>query len=150
MKRIITAFLIVGFASSVACADWLADFRDNYKNKSIDVAVENAMKEGVGPDIIVENGLALENLNPQNLVKALYCAGVSGKEVYEASEKYKISELLVVAGFKKSVEECGDRVTETQPYSPVNRERGPKFPPPGPKPKRPVVSVSTFTVPQPI
>ncbi len=122
MKRIIAAFFIVGFVASFAYADWLSDFKDNYKNKNIDMAVENAMKEGIGPDTIVENGLALENLNPQNLVKALYCAGVTGEEIYNAAQKFDISELIVEAGFKKSVEECGDRVSDTQPYTPGGRQ----------------------------
>ncbi len=91
MKRIVMAILIVGFATSLAYAEWLDNFKDNYKNKNIDIAVENALKEGVNPEIIVENGLGLQNLNPQNLVKALYCAGVSGKDVYEAAVKYNIS-----------------------------------------------------------
>ena len=69
------AILIVGFATSLAYAEWLDNFKDNYKNKNMfDTAVEYALKEEVDPEIIVENGLGLQNLNPQNLVKALYCA----------------------------------------------------------------------------
>lgn len=145
MNRILVAFFIVGFTSTVVCADWLIDFKDNYKNKSIDIAVENAMKEGISPDIIVENGLAFENMNPQNLVKALYCAGVSGKDVYETAEKFNISELIVAAGFKKSVEECGDRVVDTQPYTPGNQGSGRGFGgPPSVPPGKPFASPSTF------
>jgi hypothetical protein len=118
MKRILGALLIVGLASSIAWADWLADFNDTYKNKNIDEAVENALKEGITPDIIVEKAMIFPDINPQNIVKALYCAGVGGQDVYEAAEKSKISEMIVTAGFKKSVEECGDRVVDTQPYTP--------------------------------
>jgi hypothetical protein len=122
MKRIVAALFIIGFTSSLACADWLSDFKDNYLNKNIDIAVENAMKEGIGPDIIAENGLAFESLNPQNLVKALYCAGVTEQEVHGIAEEHSLSELIVMAGYKKSVEECGDRVTDVQPYTPAGQQ----------------------------
>lgn len=145
MKRLITAFCIVGFAATMACADWLANFKDNYQNKSIDAAVEEAMKEGIAPDIIVENALAIETLNPQNLIKALYCAGVGGRDIYLAAEGNQISELVVAAGFKKSVEECGDRVTDVQPYTPGNQGRGRGFGGPPNTPRgRPFASPMAF------
>ncbi len=144
MKRIVAAFLIVGFAASFACADWLSDFQDNYKNKSIDLAVENAMKEGIKPKIIAGQCFAFdEKLNPENLIKALYCAGVKGQEVYSIAQEYKISELVVTAGFKKSVAECGDRVADTQAYTPGAPAGGNNFhPAPTPRPRS--VSPSTF------
>ncbi len=135
MKRIIAAFLIVGFAASVACADWLSDFQENYKNKSIDLAVENALKEGIKPQIIAGQCFAIDQkLNPENLVKALYCAGVSGQEVYNVAQEFNISELIVTVGFEKSVTECGDRVADTQPYTPGgSQEIGSFGPESGPK-----------------
>jgi hypothetical protein len=145
MKRLITAFFIVGFAATIASADWLANFKDTYQNQSIDIAVENAMKEGIGPDIIVENALAIETLNPQNLIKAMYCAGVSGRDIYLAADKFQVSELIVAAGFKKSVEECGDRVTDVQPYTPGNQGRGRGFGGPPNTPRgRPFASPMSF------
>ena len=145
MNRIITAFLIIGLSASVASADWLGDFKGNYQNKNIDIAVENALKEGISPDIIMENALAFENINPQNIIKALYCAGVSGQDIYVAAQKFNISELIVTAGFKKSVEECGDRVADTQPYTPGNQGRGRGFGgPPSTPPGKPFASPSGF------
>jgi hypothetical protein len=126
MKKIIIAVLIVGFTSSLAWAEWLVEFNDNYSNRGIDIAVEEAMKAGITPDAIVENGLALNELNPQNLVKALYCAGAKGQDVVDAAEKYGISELIVAAGFKKSVEECADKIADTQAFTPA-AQRGPAF-----------------------
>ncbi len=126
MKKIFIAALIIGFTYSLAWAEWLVDFNDNYTNRGIDIAVEEAMKDGITPDAIVENGLALSELNPQNLVKALYCAGAKGQDVIDAASKYGISELIVTAGFKKSVEECGDKISDTQAFTPA-AQRGPAF-----------------------
>lgn len=144
MKRILGALLIVGLASSIAWADWLTNFNDTYKNKNIDAAVEDALKEGITPDVIVEKSMAFPDINPQNIVKALYCAGIRGQDVYEAAEKSNISEMIVTAGFKKSVEECGDKVVDTQPYTPGNRGPGRGFGPPRTQPGRPFASTSTF------
>lgn len=144
MKRFLGAFLIVGLASSIACADWLTNFNDTYKNKGIDNAVEDALKEGIDPDVIVEKSMAFPDINPQNIVKALYCAGVGGQDVYEAAEKSNISEMVVTAGFKKSVEECGDRVVDTQPYTPGTTDR-PDFGPTPSPPDRQDVSVDSFS-----
>ncbi len=145
MKKLITAFLIVGLTASIASADWLNDFKDTYQNKNIDLAVENALKEGINPSIIMENSLAFPNINPQNIIKALYCAGVSGQDIYTAAQQFNISELIVTAGFKKSVEECGDRVADVQPYTPGNQGRGRGFGgPPSTPPGRPFASASSF------
>ncbi|KJR97823.1 MAG: hypothetical protein VR65_22660 [Desulfobulbaceae bacterium BRH_c16a] len=126
MKRIAAACLFVLFSVSIACAEWLVDFRDTYVAEGIDKAVENALKDGQSPDLIVENGLDLEGLNPQNLIKALYCAGAKGQDVTEAAEKWDISEVIVTAGFKKSVAECGDQVADAQAYTPAGAQ-GPSF-----------------------
>ena len=125
MKRLATACLLLLFSASIACAEWLVDFRDTYVSEGIDKAVENALKDGTTPDLIVENGLDLEGLNPQNLIKALYCAGARGQDIREAAEKYNISEAIIAAGFKKSVAECADQVADSQAYTPANR--GPSF-----------------------
>ncbi len=104
---------------SVALAEWLVDFRDTYTKQGIDEAVVVAMKEGIVPDAIVENGLQFEGLNPSNLVKALYCAGAQGQDIREAAEKWGISELLITAGYRKSIAECSDAVADAQPFTPV-------------------------------
>lgn len=117
--------MLVLFNASLASAEWLVDFRDTYVAEGIDKAVENALKIGKPPELIVENGLELEGLNPQNLIKALYCAGANGQDIREAAEKYYISEVILAAGYKKSVAECGDQVADSQAYTPA--DRGPSF-----------------------
>jgi surface antigen len=118
MKKFIAALIIVGLSVSVASADWLGEFKKSYQEKNLDIAVEKAYKGGVSPDDITKNSLDIATVNPQNLVKALYCAGVTGQDVYTACQNNNISELILAAGFKKSKEECGDMVTDTQPYTP--------------------------------
>ena len=125
MKRLAAACLLLLFSASIACAEWLVDFRDTYVSEGIDKAVENALKDGKTPDLIVENGIELEGLNPQNLIKALYCAGANGQDIREAAEKYDISETIIAAGYKKSVAECADVVADAQAYTPG--DRGPSF-----------------------
>ena len=143
MKKITIACILVLISISVAFAQWLGDFNDTYVKAGIDKAVENALKGGVNPDLIVENGMKLEGLNPQNLVKALYCAGAKGQDIRAAAEKWNISEVILAAGFKKSIAECND--VDTQAYTPADTY---DTPPPGPPPTPPA-SVSTFSPPPP-
>lgn len=124
MKKIFLAALLVVATVSVAFAEWLVDFKENYSKIGIDKAVVEAMKEGATPDAILQNGLTFEGLNPQNLIKALYCAGAKGDEVKAAADQYEVSEVVLVAGYKKAVEECSDQVVDSQAYTPV---AGPAF-----------------------
>jgi hypothetical protein len=139
MKRITVACVLVLMSVSMAFAEWLGDFRDTYVQAGIDKAVENALKGGANPDLIVENGMKLDGLNPQNLVKALYCAGAKGIDIRAAAEKWNISEVIVAAGFKKSIEECKD--VDAQAYTPVASDT--TFPSPSPPPPPPA-SPSNF------
>jgi hypothetical protein len=125
MKRLLLASLLVLFGVSLANAEWMVDFRNTYVAEGIDKAVENALKDGQGPDAIVEEGVKIADLNPQNLIRALYCAGASGQDVRAAADKYQISEVVVAAGYKKSIDECGDRVADAQAFTPV--ATGPSF-----------------------
>lgn len=124
MKRLLLACVMVVMGVSVVCAEWVDDFRKTYAVQGIDEAVENAMKDGKNPDVIVELGLEIEGLNPQNLIRALYCAGANGQDIRAAAEKRHISEPIVAAGYKKSIDECGDRVADSQAFTPV---AGPSF-----------------------
>ncbi len=119
MKKVIFGSILVVLLSTVAFAEWQVDFEDTYINKGINQAVIDALKDGANPDSIVQKGLNLEGLNPQNLVMALYCAGAKGQDIRDAASSYDISELIVTAGYKKSVVECGDAVADSQAYTPV-------------------------------
>ncbi len=124
MKKIVVSVMFFLLTTTLAYAEWLINFRDTFLKEGIDNAVVVAMKDGASPDMIVENGLQLEGLNPSNLVKALYCAGAQGKDIRAAAEKWQISELLVAAGYKRSIAECGDKVADSQPFTPVGTGTG--------------------------
>jgi len=119
MKKIILTLTLVMLFCTVVFAEWKVDFRDTYASKGIDQAVIDALKDGADPDSIVVSGLDLEGLNPQNLVMALYCAGVKGQDIRDAAANHDSSELIVTAGYKKSVVECSDVVADSQAYTPV-------------------------------
>lgn len=119
MKKITGSILLILLTVSFAMADWLEDFNKVYVDEGIMPAVVEVLKQGISPDEIMENGLKLEGINPQNLVKAMYCAGIRGDDIKVAGDKYGVSDLMIVAGYKKSVEECGDSVVDTQAYTPI-------------------------------
>ena len=110
--------------TSLAMANWLDDFIREFQKSGIDEAVKVALKKGAVPDAIMENGLKFRELNPQNLVKAMYCSGIRGDDIRAAGQKYDVSDLIIVAGYKKSVEECGDQLVDTQAYTPVASQIG--------------------------
>lgn len=142
MKKIISIAVLVVALASTAYADWVADFLAAYNDKGIEPAVTEALKTGQGPQAIIDEGLKIQELNPQNLLKALYCAGVKGDDIKTAADAAGISDILIVAAYEKSVAECGDRVVDTQAYTPV----GPSFagvPSPG-SPDGSYASPSTF------
>ena len=120
MKKLLTSGVFVLLFATVVFAEWQVNFQDTYAKKGIDQAVIDALKEGAKPNDIVEKGLALDGLNPQNLIMALYCAGVKGQEIRDAAASHNISELIVVAGYKKSLEECAGAVADSQAYTPVS------------------------------
>ncbi len=111
--------MIVAFTATCVFATWLDDFISEFQKSGIDEAVKVALKNGAIPDAIMENGLQFKELNPQNLVKAMYCGGIRGDDIRAAGQKYDVSDLIIIAGYKKSVEECGDQLVDTQAYTPV-------------------------------
>jgi hypothetical protein len=96
------------------------DLQNHYNKVGIDKVVIEFLKYGLSVDKIVPECLALEGLNPQNLIRALYCAGAKGQDIRDAAGKYGISEIILVAGYKKSVDECRDVVNDSQAYTPVS------------------------------
>ena len=118
-KIILYTLTIVTLSVASAFATWLDDFKSIFQKEGIDEAVVEALKVGATPDSIMETGLQFEELNPQNLVKAMYCGGIRGDDIRTAGQKFDVSDIIIVAGYKKSVEECGDQIVDTQAYTPV-------------------------------
>lgn len=119
---IISTFLSILLVSPVF-ADWIEDFSVNLDTQGIEVAVAKALEEGKTPTEIVDRATQIEGLNPQNVLKALYCEGAAGDDIKIAADTAGISELILLAAFDKSVAECGDAVADSQAYTPI----GPKF-----------------------
>ncbi|MBU0943585.1 MAG: hypothetical protein KJ804_11010 [Proteobacteria bacterium] len=136
MKKLFLPLLLISLTASVALAAWNDNFQSTYHKDGIDKAVIEALKEGIAPYPIIAVGQTIEGLNPQNLIKALYCAGADGNDIGKAALDNGISELILKAAYDKSVEECKDQMADTQAYTP----RGfagmphPKTPPPNVSP----------------
>ena len=142
MKHIIISAFLSILLVSPALADWIEDFNVNLDTQGIEVAVAKALEEGKTPTEIVDRATQIEGLNPQNVLKALYCEGAAGDDIKIAADTAGISELILLAAFDKSVAECGDAVADSQAYTPV----GPSFaglPSPASRTNR-TASVSTF------
>ncbi len=125
MKKIIISALLGVFITSSAFADWIEDFSVNTDTQGIEVAVAEALKLGRNPSSIVDEGLKIPGVNPQHILKALYCEGSDGDDVKAAADAAGISDIILVAAFEKSIAECGDAVADSQAYTPVNK--GPSF-----------------------
>lgn len=124
MKKIYFVIVTTLFTASFALAAWNDNFKLNYQQEGIDKAVIAALEEGIAPHPIIVAGQAIKGLNPQNLIKALYCAGADGNDIGKAAIDNGISELILTAAYDKSVEECQDQMADTQAYTPV---QGPNF-----------------------
>lgn len=120
MQKLTISALLAILIATPALAGWVDDFSANFKSEGIEVAVPKALEEGQSPDSIVTRGLQFTSLNPQNLLKALYCSGANGDDIKQAADNNGISEIMVVAAFKKSVAECGDAVADSQAYTPID------------------------------
>ena len=123
MKHIIISTFLSILLVSPAFADWIEDFSVNLDTQGIEVAVAKALEEGKTPTEIVDRATQIDGLNPQNVLKALYCEGAAGDDIKIAADTAGISELILLAAFDKSVAECGNAVADSQAYTPV----GPRF-----------------------
>ena len=102
--------LLVGILMSImiitlAKASTLSDFKNSFYKFGVDRAVEDSLKNGASPSIIISCGLKITGLDTQNLIKALYCAGVDGADIRNAALSQKIPEEDIIFGFKKSTDE---------------------------------------------
>ena len=118
MKKLFSVILITSLTASIALAAWNDNFQATYQREGIDKAVIAALEEGIAPHPIIAFGLAIEGMNPQNLIKALYCAGADGDDIGKASLDNGISDLILTAAYEKSVDECQDQMADTQAYKP--------------------------------
>lgn len=144
MKKIIISVLLGVFIASTSFADWIEDFSVNNQSQGIEVAVAEALKAGMDPTSIVDEGLKIADVNPQQILKALYCEGVDGDDVKAAADNAGISDIILIAAFEKSLVECGDAVADSQAYTPVARASFAGMPRSPDRNTRRFVSQSTF------
>jgi hypothetical protein len=108
MKKTASAvLLVVLFLSSPVLADWAENFLATAAKNGIDPAVEEAFSAGVSPYDIVTMTRRAGDIEPAAVIKALYCAGVSGSAVQSVARATGIDNAAVAAGFKESVGQCG-------------------------------------------
>lgn len=115
-KKILATILLVLLTASSALADVLEDFRQTYISAGIDKAVTGSLKQGVGPVAIVEFGLYMEGMEFEDLIRAMYCAGIKGKDIKSAAILFQIPDTVVTAGYKRSVNECLGRIVNNDSY----------------------------------
>ena len=120
-KYFIGVCLLIICAASTASAEWTEDFTKLYLDNNIDDAVEEALKQGATPEAIIELAGQIEGLTPSELIKALYCAGISPSLIAELSSQFNIPEAELVAGYKRSVRECGPALSRT--FNPLDTTR---------------------------
>ena len=98
------------------------NIQEIYDRVGIEPIVNDMLKDGVQVNTIVVDSLTINGLNPQNLIKALYCLGAKHKDIIEASEKNGISDVVLAAGYKKYVAECSGSVADNQAYTQTSND----------------------------
>lgn len=149
MKKVALAVIFLLATCSISHAAWDDTFLDLYKDKGIDDAVDQAYnKDKVETLDILEKGMILhlgleensKKLGTPELIKALYCAGVPGKDTKAAlkdwnkmaatdwsefpKEEWEITEKDVYLGFKKANTECAEIVARSRAYPPGTTSKG--------------------------
>ena len=134
MKKLIIAIAIIlmsatwgitkdtqGYAPIVPAQQmmWVQDFAQEYVSFGIFPAVEQAINEGITPNEVMSNALMMGDINPMQLVAALYCASALPEDIRQAVQNEGMSEMMLVAGFEQAKTVCGDEITDTQAYTPV-------------------------------
>lgn len=127
MKQVAQTIILALIVLIFACADamiveWRDEFQEVYERSGIDDAVVRALRRGVTPDNIMIYGLKFEELNPKDLVKAMYCSGIMGEDIRYAGERQDLAETIIVGGYKKAVEECREKIGFSLLFVPLPNE----------------------------
>ncbi len=142
MKKIVVIGSFIVLLSTQAMADWAEDFLATAASSGTEVAVVEALKIGIAPADIITMIQEAGEVEPVTVVKAFYCAGLSGSTVLAATGQAGVPESVVAAGYRQSVRQCGpaaalnpDPFSTTQNIaskgSPVGGAVGPPGTPPG-------------------
>jgi len=113
MKRVIHFFvvLLLTIGPASVWASWTDDFREDFDRNGIDVAVENALENGVEVrDILIYTLSNDEFFQTGVVLVSLYCAGADQDAVKEAADRLGISSREVEKALEQSIEECGSKM----------------------------------------
>jgi hypothetical protein len=120
MKKKIIALLLLLFSCGVALAqDWVREFRETYSVRGIDEAVVNALSLGVSPDQLIQTSLPLEDLKPEELIKALYCALVPPAYIQDAAAANDIPVETLQQGYELALAQCAEEMEEKANAAPA-------------------------------
>ncbi len=122
-KKTCTIFVALMFSSSLALASWDADFVNRTHTNGLPAAVTLALGAGAVPFAIMKEGLALTGITPQDLICAMYMASMTDDEIKTAAKENGISEAVVLAGYKQSLDPDNpllDDNNDTQAYTFAN------------------------------
>lgn len=121
MKTIIGTILVTLMVSFTAYAgEWIKDFATEYVTSGIYPAVELAMEQGAIPEDIMYNAFLMTDVNPLQLVAALYCAQANPEDIRQSALNFDLSEMLLVAGYEQAKTVCGDELNDVQAYTPIS------------------------------
>lgn len=112
MKMVFLFLSILMVVGAPAMADWTDIFYENYSEKGIDHAVKTALSEGNSPDRIIGTAMPIENLERDQLIKALFCALALPGSIYEAADAHGIPEGTVANGYQLALAECAQEMEE--------------------------------------
>lgn len=120
MKKLTVALLLLLMCVTAAAADdWTRAFLDTYAAKGIDEAVVNALSEGIAPDLLIKTALPLEDLKPEELIKALYCALVPPAYIRDGATANNIADEVVQNGYELALAQCAEEMEERATAAPA-------------------------------
>jgi len=144
----IVILLCLFWTATAQAAPSLQDtFLSTFQESGIQNAVPEALEQGITPDAIIREGLEIEEIPPQGMLKALYCSGADGDDIKTSALANGIPEPVIVAAYDKSVDECGDMIEAPEAYTPTAAGGFTGSPTPGSSPLGGTGNVASPSIP---
>ena len=89
------------------------EFLLSLQQDSTPVAVQTALSEGMSVEDIIKYSLAVEGINPYQILVALFQNGANSRDITQAATKFGISPVMIVA----ASEESQSGKSDTQAYT---------------------------------
>ena len=97
IKTVDLLILIFFLTVSTALANWQETFLTDYTDKGLNIAVINALAEGIAPKDIIIRAMAIENMDGKELTAAVCDAGVAVQEMQESLPVLGINQETAIA-----------------------------------------------------